>query len=229
MGRELKTSDYIKFLRRAIGQVRNEYYGNEKWIQSMINGADLNPTKNQLEETIIPHLSKHYERVFCYELYHQLRRVLQKEQGDLEKKVILQAELQKKQISDEVEDLMGISKLEGRYIPDFLIHEPHTVSNQNLIIEVKANPNLNDNEMLDDIKKIDQFISRYRFEKGVFLSINISKEKLKKLLSSKKLLSCLESEIENHEKILVMFKESHESELIHRNLGKLIENMDIRL
>ncbi|WP_042225261.1 hypothetical protein [Oceanobacillus manasiensis] len=147
MRKELEVNDYIKFLRRAIGKVKNEYYGNKESIQSMINGAELYPTKEQLEETIIPHLSKHHERVFCYELYHQLRKVLEKGLGDLDKKVILQAELQKKQISDEVEDLMGISKLEGRYIPDFLIHEPNTVFHQNLIIEVKANPNLNEKSM----------------------------------------------------------------------------------
>lgn len=115
MRRDLEVNDYIRFLRRAIKQVKNVYYGNKSWIQSMINGAGLDPTKKQLEEIIIPHLSKHHERVFCYELYHQFRKVLEKEQGDSNKKVILQAELQKKQVSDEVEDLIGISKLDGRY------------------------------------------------------------------------------------------------------------------
>lgn len=222
MRKELKVNDYIKFLRRAIGQVKNEYYGNKNWIRSVINWAELDPTKEQLKKTIIPHLSKYHERVFCYELYHQLRKVLEKEQGDLDKNVILQAELPKKQISDEVGDLMGISKLERRYIPDFLIHEPQTVSNQNIIIEVKANPDLRDKDILDDIKKIDQFISRYEYKKGVFLAINIPEEKIKKLLSKNELFTQLENDIVNHENILVMFKESYEAELLHRNLGKVI-------
>lgn len=114
-------------------------------------------------------------------------------------------------------------------IPDFLIHEPDTFNDQNLIIEVKANPALNDNDILGDIKKIDQFISRYEYKKGIFLSINISEEKFNELLTKGKLLTRLECEIENHEKILVMLKESAEVHLLSENLGKIIQNKGINL
>ncbi|EWG08968.1 hypothetical protein [Cytobacillus firmus] len=139
---------YIKFLRTAINNVKEVYFGNQDWIDSMLNAHEIE-SKNPKREALIPYLSMHHERVFCYELYHQLRKVM--EENQLEEKVILQAELRKNQVGTEIEQLFGIQSTDGVYYPDFLIHEPDTIDNQNLIIEVKANPRLTSEDMIKDI------------------------------------------------------------------------------
>ena len=114
---------YIDFLRKAINEVKDVYYGNQDMIDSMLNAHNIGP-QDKSREKLIPILTRHHERVFCYELYHQLRKIMV--QNDLNEKTILQAELRKPQVSSEIEQLFGIQSIDGVYYPDFLIHEPNT-------------------------------------------------------------------------------------------------------
>jgi hypothetical protein len=111
----------------------------------------------------------------------------------------------------------------GVYYPDFLIHEPHTYDNQDLIIEVKANPRLTVEDMKKDILKIDQFINRYEYKKGIFLAINFNEDKLNQLLTSGELLKCLREQTTCKNEILLMFKESATKPIISKNLAKLLQ------
>ncbi|MGH1144280.1 hypothetical protein [Bacillus pseudomycoides] len=213
---------FIDFLRKAINNVKEVYFGNQDWIDSMLNAHYIG-SQDQKREKLIPYLSRHHERVFCYELYHQLRKIM--EQNNLNEKVILQAELRKPQVSSEIEQLFGIQSTDGVYYPDFLIHEPDTYDNQDLIIEVKANPRLTVEDMKKDILKIDQFINRYKYKKGIFLAININEDRRKQLLTNAELLKCLKEQITCKNEILLMFRESASAKegTISKNLAKLLQ------
>ncbi|WP_143588813.1 hypothetical protein [Terribacillus halophilus] len=216
----MNINNYIKFLRRALNNVKDVYFGNQNWVDSMINANEID-TQDPKREKLIPYLSMHHERVFCYELYHQSRKIM--EQNEKDENVILQAELRKSQVSSDIEHLFNIKSTEGPYYPDFLIHEPYTTDNQDLIIEVKANPNLSVKDMKKDIYKIDQFIDRYKYKKGIFLAINVTAEKRKQLLSNSDLLNSLKEQVKCKNEILLMFKESAEEHTITINLARLLE------
>jgi hypothetical protein len=145
------------------------------------------------------------------------------EQNKLNEKVILQAELRKPQVSSEIEQLFGIQSTDGVYYPDFLIHEPETFDNQDLIIEVKANPGLTFEDMKKDILKIDQFINRYQYKKGIFLAININEDRRNQLITNTHLLKCLKEQTTCKNEILLMFRESAKKPTISINLAKLLE------
>ncbi|MBN8202537.1 hypothetical protein LG291_25270 (plasmid) [Cytobacillus firmus] len=211
---------YIKFLRKAINNVKEVYFGNQDWINSMLNAHEIE-SKDPKREELIPYLSMHHERVFCYELYHQLRKIM--EENQLDEKVILQAELRKTQVGSEIEQLFGIQSTEGVYYPDFLIHEPDTFDNQDLIIEVKANPKLTYEDMIKDILKIDQFIHRYQYKKGIFLAININEERREQLTTNDHLLKCLKEKTKCKNEILLMFRESATKSTISINLARLLQ------
>ncbi|KML32336.1 hypothetical protein [Rossellomorea marisflavi] len=217
----MEISKYIEFLRKAINNVKDIYFGNQEWIDSMLNAHNIE-SHDKRRKALIPYLSMHHERVFCYELYHQLRKIM--EHNKLKENVILQAELRKAQVGSEVEQLFELKSIDGVYYPDFLIHEPHTNDNQDLIIEVKANPRLTVKDMKKDILKIDQFINRYEYKKGIFLAINIKEDKLNQLLSNAELLECLKEQVTCQEEILLMFKESATKPIISKNLAKLLLN-----
>jgi len=151
-----------------------------------------------------------------------LRKIM--EENMLNEKVILQAELRKAQVSDEITQLFGVnSTTDGVYYPDFLIHEPGTYENQDLIIEVKANPKLSTTDMLNDIKKIDQFINRYNYKKGIFLAINVNKERYNQLMTNNHLLNSLEEQINSKNEILLMFRGSAKESTISINLANLLQ------
>ncbi|MEK4541350.1 hypothetical protein [Bacillus sp. FSL R5-0585] len=209
---------YIDFLRKALNNVEEVYFGNQNWIDSMLN---VHNVESQNREELIPYLSMHHERVFCYELYHQLRKIM--EQNKLNEKVILQAELRKAQVGSEIEQLYGMQSTDGVYYPDFLIHEPQTFDNQDLIIEVKANPGLTVADMKKDILKIDQFINKYQYKKGIFLAINISEDRLNQLLTNTHLLKCLKEQTTCKNEILLMFRESANKPTISKNLARLLQ------
>lgn len=211
---------YIDFLRKAINEVKDVYYGNQDMIDSMLNAHNIGP-QDKSREKLIPILTRHHERVFCYELYHQLRKIM--EQNDLNEKTILQAELRKPQVSSEIEQLFGIQSIDGVYYPDFLIHEPNTFDND-LIIEVKANPKLSIEDMKKDILKIDQFINKYQYKKGIFLAININDGKREQLITNAHLLTSLREQITCKNEILLMFRESAQKSTSSYNLAKLLDS-----
>ncbi|WP_147275010.1 hypothetical protein [Paenibacillus prosopidis] len=213
--------NYIEFLRKAINNVKEVYYGSQDWINSMLNAHNVG-AEDPRREQLIPYLTRHHERVFCYELYHQFRKIM--ENNNLNDTVILQAELRKSQVGKEIEQLFAVQRTDGIYYPDFLIHEPGTFDHQDLIIEVKANPKVTREEMQNDLLKIDQFISRYHYQKGVFLAINVSDTKRNQLTTNVEFLNFLEKQITNKDKILLMFRESAKKSTISINIAKLCKD-----
>ncbi|WP_179288112.1 hypothetical protein, partial [Terribacillus saccharophilus] len=199
------------------------YYGNKAWIESMLNYHDNKIKSLDNRNELIPYLSRHQERVFCYELYHQFRKILEQKQNELTEEWILQGEPRKGPIGSEIEAYCEVKSIDKVYYPDFLVHEPNQMNN-GLIIEVKANPRLTIKDMKKDILKIDQFINKYEYQKGVFLAINITRDRLKELLKDSRLIEPLKEQVICKYEILLMFKESAEEEIISINLGKLLKD-----
>lgn len=97
------------------------------------------------------------ERVFCYELYHQLRCVL----GDSHK-LTLNGEIDKRGHQD--------FKEEDRKNPDFVFHIPGQHKGNTIIFEVKGN--LDFDGIIKDFETMTTFVSSYQYQAGVFLLYN---------------------------------------------------------
>jgi hypothetical protein len=90
--------------------------------------------------------------------------------------IYLQSEVRKETLSPQILAHFVIAmNLNRKYMPDFLLHTPGDFSNQLLVMEVKTNPNLSFEDIEYDLKKLAEFLDpeRYRYEKGIFLSVNI--------------------------------------------------------
>lgn len=98
------------------------------------------------------------ERVYCYELYHQLRCMLgenypYKLYGEIDK-------------SGHPNRFIG----EGAKKPDFIFHEPGNMNRNLVIMEIK---NINRRgilvEIKNDLRKIKTFINKAKYFKGIML------------------------------------------------------------
>lgn len=108
------------------------------------------------------------ERVFCYEFYHQMR--LCEENYNLSK---LHAEIDKSG--------HGEFKTEDRKNPDFIFHNPGTMSGNQVIIEVKGNI---DGDMFKDFETLTTFCKDYQYKLGYFIlfgnSLSVFKHHLRR-------------------------------------------------
>ncbi len=110
------------------------------------------------------------ERVFCYELYHQLRCVL----GD-NHKLTLNGEIDKRGHQD--------FKEQDRKNPDFVFHIPGQHKGNTIIFEVKGN--LDFDSILKDFETMTTFVSSYQYQAGVFLLYNYTLKDFKNGLGNK--------------------------------------------
>jgi hypothetical protein len=99
------------------------------------------------------------ERVFCYELYHQLRLAM-KDSALLS----LCGEIDKR-------GHMGFEEGD-RKNPDFILHNAGNFQNNELIIEVKGK--LIKNQIIKDFDTIHTFIKKYEYKNGMFILYNYS-------------------------------------------------------
>lgn len=127
------------------------FYFNLKIALNKIEDIYINiPILNNGKKTKI-----HRERVYCYELYHQLRCQLSK---IYDKDYFLFGE----------EDKRGIyKKYELNKIPDFIFHIPGS-NNNIVIIEVKSITAKRDG-ILKDFYKIRDFIKHNNYKYGILL------------------------------------------------------------
>ena len=103
------------------------------------------------------------ERVFCYELYHQIR----KRMTGLD--LTINGEIDKRGHPDFVPG--------GSKNPDFVFHKPGSNEDNTLVIEVKGK--LKSDAIENDFNKIITFIEEYNYKAGVFVLYNYSLERLK--------------------------------------------------
>ena len=211
------------YLRKALTMVHNDYYGLHHWNEPMLN-AVMGDTNSENKAVIQEYLDRYGERVFCYELYHQIRTLMDehsKTNPETFKDLRLQSELKKDYINEIVQAHYGVQALDSEYIPDFLLHTPGNFDKQYLILEVKSNPKISFSGMIDDLKKIQQFISRYRYERGIFLTINTNPKRILNTLKSENSITWLKKIIQTPNQIHIMCKEKNDVELLELKISDL--------
>lgn len=102
--------------------------------------------------------SKHRERVYCYELYHQMRCL--QEQCNLQEEFTINGEIDKK----------GHPTIPHNFNPDFVMHEPGDDEKNICVIEVKIRRN--PNSYVDEATIINRNPNRCVDKKGVHKDLN---------------------------------------------------------
>lgn len=97
-----------------------------------------------------------YERVYCYELYHQMRSRWP------ETHLFLSGEIPKR--GHEI----IMQAIENAVVPDFLIHEPGTMNHNHAILEVKSSE-ANAVGIRKDLATLDQFRVQVGYERSIYL------------------------------------------------------------
>jgi hypothetical protein len=135
--------EYIDLLKKALGQIEPGYF--------------------RLVTTYNPRGIVR-ERIFCYELYHQIRLSMEPRHtlsfhGEIDKSGHLDFNRQ------------------DRANPDFVFHIPGTHLANTLVIEIKGSVNKRKG-ILKDFDTILTFISKYRYSAGIFILYNHSFDEL---------------------------------------------------
>lgn len=137
------------------------------------------------------------ERVFCYELYHQIRLILGNNH-----KLTLNGEIDKRGHQD--------FKAEDRKNPDFVFHIPGQHEGNTIILEVKGN--IDTEGIIKDFETIKTFISSYYYQVGIFLLYNHNLSELLEALGDK-LDQFINSEYAN-QIVIITLPQAHEIEYI---------------
>lgn len=198
------------------------YYGLSYWEQTDHYVEFMN---FQHKELLQHYLKRYHERVFCYELYHKLRILMdleKDEQGNplyQTKGIFLQSEVKKTEIHEYVERVFKVTRLSGDFMPDFLLHTPGNFENQLVVIEAKSNPNLSFDMLKADLLKIQEFINNYKYRKGIFIAVNISDEKRNTLVGE--LSQWHNQNLNTPAQISIIFKNRPETELFEFTLNNI--------
>lgn len=118
---------------------------------------------------------KHRERVYCYELYHQMRSLQEhcKEQSGFT-------------INGEI-DKDGPQKVDQNFNPDFVMHTPGDMENNGCVVEVKVRNN-NGNGLPSkrgvhkDLKTITCMLHCYNYQCGALIFVDVSEEEIAPIL-----------------------------------------------
>lgn len=171
--------EFIDFVRDSLSgdYIAKLYYGLNYWknTEDYINVV-AHDTRFKNEFTY--YLERYHERVFCYELYHQLRSRMdgsKRAYGN----IFLQSEVRKEKLPHELLEFFRLTEnLAKNYMPDFLLHTPGDFTNQLVVMEVKVNPKILISDIAYDINKVAEFMNQknYRYERGIFLSVNVQAE-----------------------------------------------------
>ena len=118
------------------------------------------------------------ERLFTYELYYELRKVLNDNPLPYNN-IVIDAELPKRRLTPHQAVVYGLLPLDRLMSPDFIIHERDTGTHQLLVSEVKAERSLSRVKTITDLNKLISLRRNYNFEIGVFVAINVSLERIR--------------------------------------------------
>ncbi|TBH28215.1 methionyl-tRNA formyltransferase-like protein [Rhizobium leguminosarum] len=97
-----------------------------------------------------------YERVYCYELYHQMRTRWP------ETNLVLTGEIPKR--GHEV----IMQSIGSAVVPDFLIHEPGNMDHNHAILEVKSSQ-AKPVGIMKDLRTLDEFYLQVGYERAIYL------------------------------------------------------------
>lgn len=145
------------------------------------------------------------ERVFCYELYHQMRKL----QENLK--------IQVSTIHGEI-DKRGNSKFNSRdrKNPDFVFHLPGSMNANSIVVEVKGK--YLTEKIIKDFSTLNIFTKDYNYKLGVFLIYNYSFNQLKSNITRN--ITKFETFKDNN-KIIILCKKSSKDELEIKTINDL--------
>ncbi|HVV55171.1 MAG TPA: hypothetical protein VHC47_07600 [Mucilaginibacter sp.] len=168
--------EFLALFCTAIQNVDGEYmrtiYHEMAYVVDIINNE--NQQQYMRRNVVGNDIVRTGERIFCYELYHQLR-LLMGPMRDQFPHLYLQGELRKHQVPELLE-AMNIGELDGNYMPDFLLHTPGSTDDHPYVIEVKTDRFLTYPQVTGDLKKVVQFMCEYNYQRGIFLTANTSSD-----------------------------------------------------
>ncbi|KQY03688.1 hypothetical protein ASE23_12885 [Rhizobium sp. Root73] len=98
-----------------------------------------------------------YERAYCYELYHQIRR-----RWPADTNLVITGEIPKH--SHEIIK----EQLDTSVVPDFLIHVPGSMGHNHAIIEVKS-ARATRSGIRKDLATLDQFCAKVGYARAIYL------------------------------------------------------------
>ena len=199
MKKSRKMDQYVKDLFEAVKNVDSKYvkFRHIKGFNDVltINEQDLidNSLLLNFIESQKTEIEKSLESVFCYELYYCWRKFMINNSGRYND-LVLNGEIGKVNLSAFIEnynnstnnplfrELSLASILEkGHLFPDFTLHGGNNdTQNQKLIVEVKTNENLTDENFKTDFYRLAIFQKLYGFENVVFIILN---KKIRDLVS----------------------------------------------
>ena len=137
---------YFKLIRDAMMQVKRNYI-----ILKVAGGS-----------------SEHRERVYCYELYHQMRCL--QTQCNLQDEFTINGEIDKK----------GHPTIPHNFNPDFVMHEPGNDDKNGCVIEVKIRSNhgsaLNTRGVYKDLNTITCMLHCYEYQYGALIFVDVTEE-----------------------------------------------------
>jgi hypothetical protein len=145
------------------------------------------------------------ERAFCYELYHQLRCLLDQAQAnvqDWDARLVLQGEVRKPHLLAATEEHFRVNNLDRNFMPDFLLHVPGDFDAQEVMMEVKTDPDLTYSGFQDDLAKLQQFIARYKYKTGVFLTVNTDPPSMLRILRQARCRDWIRTALPDRRKIV---------------------------
>lgn len=147
----MESREYIDLIKSAMSEVGSDYY--------------------KLQTTYEPSGIVR-ERVFCYELYHQIRSQMKDHH-----KLFLHGEIDKSGHKDfEHQDWRN---------PDFVFHIPGTHEYNTIVIEVKGKLSNYKSEIEGDFQNLLTFICKYAYALGIFILYNHSFTELMDSLGSR--------------------------------------------
>lgn len=102
------------------------------------------------------------ERVYCYELYHCLRAIMEKEENKVFSDYMLCGET----------DKSGHPLIRGNDLdyakPDFIVHQPGEMNYNLVVIEVKS-INAIDSGIKKDLKHLTSFVKHAEYHRAIYL------------------------------------------------------------
>lgn len=173
----------------------------ENFINNFINAIENIKQDYYLLKTVYSEQGVQQERIFCYELYHQLRLKF----NDV--KLKLHGEPVKRGHPDF-----------DPIIPDFIVHQPGTHENNFVIIEVKGV--IIKTEIIDDLNKIYRSIDNptTHYQYGIFLLYRHSFDILAKQISREDLAPIKN---DHDKKIYIICSEKEGAEINKMKLSDL--------
>ncbi|MDD5502794.1 MAG: hypothetical protein PHH26_04940 [Candidatus Thermoplasmatota archaeon] len=112
------------------------------------------------------------ERVFCYELYHQMRKMQEREPTLAS--ITLNGELDKR-------GYLNFNKRD-RKNPDFVFHKQGDMEHNTAVIEVKGDISKS-SQMIKDLNTITTFIHKYQYKFGFYICYNYRLNNIKTMLN----------------------------------------------